>query len=631
MAWTLDNPQTDAEWFKEFVRIALTNPPTALPEQYRTIGCTEVVWFEAEPHVAVVQCKGGGPDERKLAEWIVREELGAAGYRQASFTFDGSEDLRKTAAWPDIMAKAKRLIQSGNVRILRNGFNIIAAHVVGDHGEYNCDISRDDPSSRAITQWTCECPWDQYAWQRTRKWKKYEGRPCAHVLAAYWQSLATPLDDYDPNQHGPLPNGQKRAPSPMQMQKAPTPPPEGPAGVPEQMGIPKDLFNQVPTQQQPIPVGQQPPSPGTLPNLQMPLFSQPPSQTQPFMAPPEDQGVIPPFPGAMQQETQQAITIPISVPGGRPGPYPANPIQQPFTFSRVAAAGDTFNNSDMVRLEEPLMGVMEGPKPNQFGDGQYREIPQNSIGEVLGQDQTTGWVDVIFPLHDTGPNEPYHVRAWIEPEKLTAMPGVKKPGPFIKRVGNARLLAMAIDPNKLNQWIEANGPYLYHGAHPRNGEDPEVVANSILTHGLIPNEGREQPPYPARDQYENVNEYGEDEAGHRDPDLEEWWHHPRPGHVFMITNPDWAYGSPAFRVDLRKLDPVRLKADDDYLRDSHPDRINFHKWTDPTPENPPRTLGEQTEALGWGDDPEDTYNSLEGHGVIAHEGPIPPEAIERIR
>jgi hypothetical protein len=429
MAWTLENPQTDTDWFKEFVKIALTNPPVALPEQSRKIGSTEVVWFESEPNTAIIQCKGGGPDERKLAEWIVREELAAAGYRQASFTFDGSEDLRKTAAWPDIMAKAKRLIQSGNVNILRNGFNIIAAHVVGDHGEYNCDISRDDPRSRAITQWTCECPWDQYAWQRTRKWKKYEGRPCAHVLAAYWTSLGTPLDDYDPNQHGPLPNGQKRMPSPMQMQKPPAPP-EGPAGVPEQMGVPKDIFNPTPTAQQPIPNGQQPPSPGTLP-----LFNAPPSQTQPFMAPPEDQGVIPPYPMApMGQEGQQAITIPVSVPGGRPGPYPANPLQQQFTFSRVAT-GEVFNNSDMVRLNESLMGVMEGPKPNQFGDGQYREIPQNSIGEVLGQDQTTGWVDVIFPLHDTGPNEPYHVRAWIEAEKLTPMPGVKKPGPFIKRVG----------------------------------------------------------------------------------------------------------------------------------------------------------------------------------------------------
>jgi hypothetical protein len=46
-----------------------------------------------------------------------------------------------------------------------------------------------------MTQWQCECPWDQYAWQRTRQWKKYEGRPCAHVLATWWASKMAPLDE----------------------------------------------------------------------------------------------------------------------------------------------------------------------------------------------------------------------------------------------------------------------------------------------------------------------------------------------------------------------------------------------------------------------------------------------------
>jgi hypothetical protein len=130
-------------------------------------------------------------------------------------------------------------------------------------------------------------------------------------------------------------------------------------------------------------------------------------------------------------EESGQMVLPVSVPGGRPGPYPANPIQQPGTFSKVGA-DVTFNNGDMVRLEESTYGIAEG-KSEQHGAGQYREVIKNSIGEVLGQDQTTGWVEVIFPLNDTGPMEPYLVRLWIEPEKLTPMLNVKAPGPFIRR------------------------------------------------------------------------------------------------------------------------------------------------------------------------------------------------------
>ena len=76
-----------------------------------------------------------------------------------------------------------------------NGTNNVVGQVQGDHGDYQTEIGRDDPNSRAITTWQCECPWDQFAWQRTRQWKKYEGRVCSHVLATYWLSQQLPLDE----------------------------------------------------------------------------------------------------------------------------------------------------------------------------------------------------------------------------------------------------------------------------------------------------------------------------------------------------------------------------------------------------------------------------------------------------
>lgn len=492
-----------------------------------------------------------------------------------------SSSVRKTAAWPDIMAKAKRLVQSGNVTLLRNGYNIVVAHVIGDHGEYTCEISRDDPESRAITQWTCECPWDQFAFQRTRQWKKYEGRPCAHVLAAYWKSLATPLDeDVAPGQEGRP--GQPVAPgTPRTFSPSPITTPQHGIMDPQQ-GIEQGYQPSLPMQGNPG--GEAVPMPGMdqtfegpsmgplMPGMGMPPTSQmpmtvPPSLSPPLMAPPGETGIIPPQPMAMDPNQMQ---LPVSVPGGRPGPYPANPIQQPGTFSKVAqdnvhyhessprnresiahhgllvsksqemlekmkesnppigqgtqfneettppgvyltkqpmnncstdiwqvdtkglnplydpwsdalpvyktnpylaefggssylphdvppnriklvrpaspngcanpecedcggalatlaavykfaGANDTFAQGMRARLNEATLGQAEG-REGATDAGQWMEVPKNSMVEVRDQDDTTGWVEIIYPLKG-GPMTSYHVRCFVEPEKLSPMQG----------------------------------------------------------------------------------------------------------------------------------------------------------------------------------------------------------------
>jgi len=120
--------------------------------------------------------------------------------------------MRKTSDWNEVQEKAKRLVRDGKVKLHVNTPKLIAATVFGDHGVYHPVIRRDDPDMP--WQWTQSedtCPWEQYRWDRTRKWKKYEGRPCSHLLATYWMSLATPLDfDEDEEEvHAP---GQRKAP-----------------------------------------------------------------------------------------------------------------------------------------------------------------------------------------------------------------------------------------------------------------------------------------------------------------------------------------------------------------------------------------------------------------------------------
>ena len=127
---------SEDEWFREYVATALSSPAPRLPPTSQKIGQATVTWFNTDDGLAFIHAVDGSPDDRVLATVVVREQLRAHGIRQANYTFDQEDDFRKTATWDDIMAKAKRLIQSNQVQVLRNGYNNIVGHVVGDHGEY---------------------------------------------------------------------------------------------------------------------------------------------------------------------------------------------------------------------------------------------------------------------------------------------------------------------------------------------------------------------------------------------------------------------------------------------------------------------------------------------------------------
>lgn len=111
-----------------------------------------------------------------------------------ALSFMTVQAIQHGSAWADVMAKAKRLVLDGDVQVIHNTPTIVTGVVQGDHGTYKSAISRNDPNSQAIEQWVCDCPWHQYAFLRTRQWKKLEGRVCSHVMALYMQARSTPLD-----------------------------------------------------------------------------------------------------------------------------------------------------------------------------------------------------------------------------------------------------------------------------------------------------------------------------------------------------------------------------------------------------------------------------------------------------
>ena len=269
--------------------------------------------------------------------------------------------------WADVSAKAKRLVSSGQVTILRNAPHHVMAHVVGDHGEYNCEISRHDPGSQIIEQWNCECPWAQFAFDRTRKWKKLEGRVCSHVLATYWKARSTPIDLADETPESTVPTGQTL----------------GPGNAPGQQILPGMTPDQLAEQQgnevedqgaegQELPPDTTP-APPQQPS-QLPTPNQTPPSTQdltipkapptPFQAVPKAQ------PGPPQREQLHLfdITAPIgmqptpqapavSIPGGRP-PTPGNPVQFPGTFSHFIPIM-TIHSDHFIYASDPLSDYFE--------------------------------------------------------------------------------------------------------------------------------------------------------------------------------------------------------------------------------------------------------------------------------
>lgn len=428
-----------------------------------------------------------------LLEADIRELL----LPEVHMSFEKFASLQMMSAWTDIVAKAKRLVQSGQVTILRNASQHVMSHVIGDHGEYNCEISRSDPNSQIIEQWMCQCPWAQYAFDRTRKWKKLEGRVCSHVLASYWKAKSVPLDTTDagsPGDMSPQTPGQRQGPAGPGQQPIPGLPPEHPDMqdtmndtnfVPHDPNSPNpgapdyvppstsDIVNPAPPQS---PFSQVPP-PGTPQIEQLHLFD--------VTLPPGAQGLPP--------------QSPVSIPGGRP-PTPTSPVQLPGTFSRyipvIALRSDEFIHTaaddltswfeqnkaagqpnyvqvlQTVALEQsggkiptpgaqpygvssegiPLyrvadlgwhpelgrrMNADEGLQGAPEQQGVYSDVQSGSRGEVLDWDSSLRMAYIFVPLNYPEGQDvrlhPHGMKGWIDYADLKPLPSVKTPPYRVRR------------------------------------------------------------------------------------------------------------------------------------------------------------------------------------------------------
>ena len=396
-------------------------------------------------------------------------------------TFVEYASIVTESAWTDVLTKAKRLIMDGQVTILYNRPEFVQAHVIGDHGEYNVEFARHDPSSNYIEQWQCECPWSQYAWGRTRQFKKFEGRPCSHMMAAYWKSLGTPMDGGGGPQNPAFP---------------PATPPSAPAGLPrhydENTPPPaENVVDQINRYRQEVKdriqrgelyaPGAQGPGQGEQPqqNFVVPVrpewgdMFQPakPEEAEPFImqlydvtAPPGAGVPVPP-------------QLPVSVPGGRP-PTPSNPLQFPGTLSRLKtvrsdfifyAADDfeTWVSSNLQKGITPIgaiarKGVMlearqgKMPMPNAQPIGQTPEgIDQYRVMD-LGFDPMTGTrLNADFVDADGKQGAPEQRGVWVEAQ-INARCEIRDIFPATREVyvGVPLRYSGPLHPSSLEGWVE---------------------------------------------------------------------------------------------------------------------------------------------------------------------------------
>lgn len=209
----------------------------------------------------------------------------------------------------------------------------------------------------------------------------------------------------------------------------------------------------------------------------------------------------------------------------------------------------------------------------------------------------------------------------------------------------------AADPEWLKDYIKQNGPHMYHATD-------FDAAQKILQEGLYPHDHGVMPsnddvvdcPHCGYSAYRD--DFNEDDPGYcpscgenvssAGPASRSSWagkfQQPRSGHAYLGSEkyaaPYLKFGGQMLKVDLRKLDPSKMNADEDHFvqHSNTSPLVNQIRAFDPPPSpdyyhsERGETLGDWADRLELGHNPEETHHSM-SQGSMAYNGHIPPEAI----
>lgn len=92
-----------------------------------------------------------------------------------------------TAAWRDVVEKAKRIRAEGRLRVTLASDGMVFAEVKGDHEVYETGLQR-MPGKMAAHSWSCGCKWGAYHWGADDDFSRFAGRMCSHALALQYEA-----------------------------------------------------------------------------------------------------------------------------------------------------------------------------------------------------------------------------------------------------------------------------------------------------------------------------------------------------------------------------------------------------------------------------------------------------------
>jgi hypothetical protein len=147
--------------------------PASQPDQWPAAGAAVT-----ETSRAMTQGKNDGKVKRRAHLAAFTRAAGDASFR---FEF--------TAAWNDVVAKAKRIRAEGHVRIVHASAGMVIGEVRGDHDTYESGIQRPVGKRLTIQHWACGCPWASFHQDKSHG-TRYAGRPCSHVMALQFEAQA---------------------------------------------------------------------------------------------------------------------------------------------------------------------------------------------------------------------------------------------------------------------------------------------------------------------------------------------------------------------------------------------------------------------------------------------------------
>jgi hypothetical protein len=182
-ATTAAMEQTAAADYPELAQVLVERPDPALQQVYASLTAPVPQALPPAP----------SPQAPELFASLITTAASDADFR-----------FHVTAAWRDVVAKAKRIRAEGRLRVTMASDGLVFAEVKGDHQVYETGLQR-LPGKIAAQSWSCGCKWGAYHWGADDDFSRFAGRMCSHALALQYEAQSQGMFGREINADGERP------------------------------------------------------------------------------------------------------------------------------------------------------------------------------------------------------------------------------------------------------------------------------------------------------------------------------------------------------------------------------------------------------------------------------------------